>query len=527
MRRLGGCIFRAKRWTQAGIGARDPAAVLGSAAIDAATRPLIEEAQRRFRLAREIMDGLSARERARAAIDGDGLSGDFGPARRKRGFAPPRAPVRAPLPRAPARRAPLRVFLMARPVVHIIGAGLAGTRRGGEARSEAPCDIVVHEATRQAGGRCRSFFDETMDATIDNGNHLLLSGNDAALGYLDAIGARQELRAARTLRNRLRRYGERRALDAAAERRTSAVVGAVRRAPRPAHAPTGLSVDHPAAAGAAGKAAIADVIPCSGALYQRLWGPFFLATLNSEPRGARPRSRRRSCARRWRAAGALAIRWWRPTACRAPSSIPALKLLRRAGAQVRFERRLRALDFSGDRLAALEFEHDSVALGAPDIVVLATPAACRRDAGARRRDAARPSTRFLNAHFSVAPPARTPPILGVVNATTQWLFAYPDRLSVTVSDANRLMDDAARTIGRRPLARGRGADRPVRRPARLAHRQGAPRHLRGFAGGKRAAPDEPDAVGQSAARRRLCADRLAGDDRRRDPLRPDGGAIGA
>ena len=30
--------------------------------------------------------------------------------------------------------------------------------------------------------------------TIDNGNHLLLSGNDSALAYLDAIGARQELR---------------------------------------------------------------------------------------------------------------------------------------------------------------------------------------------------------------------------------------------------------------------------------------------------------------------------------------------
>ena len=29
--------------------------------------------------------------------------------------------------------------------------------------------------------------------TIDNGNHLLLSGNRAALGYLDTIGARDRL----------------------------------------------------------------------------------------------------------------------------------------------------------------------------------------------------------------------------------------------------------------------------------------------------------------------------------------------
>src|ERR1700738_1723546 len=74
-------------------------------------------------------------------------------------------------------------FDMQRPVIHIIGAGLAGlaaaVKLGG-----APCDIVVHEASRQAGGRCRSFFEEAMNTTIDNGNHLLLSGDDAALASL-------------------------------------------------------------------------------------------------------------------------------------------------------------------------------------------------------------------------------------------------------------------------------------------------------------------------------------------------------
>src|SRR5579863_3796755 len=82
---------------------------------------------------------------------------------------------------------------MQRPTIHVVGAGLAGLAAAA-ALGSTPCDIVVHEASRQAGGRCRSFFDETMNMTIDNGNHLLLSGNDAALAYLDAIGARHELR---------------------------------------------------------------------------------------------------------------------------------------------------------------------------------------------------------------------------------------------------------------------------------------------------------------------------------------------
>jgi hypothetical protein len=31
-------------------------------------------------------------------------------------------------------------------------------------------------------------------------------------------------------------------------------------------------------------------------------------------------------------------------------------------------------------------------------------------------------------------------MLGVINATTEWIFAFPDRLSVTISNADRLMD---------------------------------------------------------------------------------------
>ena len=41
--------------------------------------------------------------------------------------------------------------------------------------------IIVHEATGFAGGRCRSYHDATLGMTIDNGNHLVLSGNHAAL----------------------------------------------------------------------------------------------------------------------------------------------------------------------------------------------------------------------------------------------------------------------------------------------------------------------------------------------------------
>ena len=58
---------------------------------------------------------------------------------------------------------------------------------------DAGREIIVHEAAAFAGGRCRSYLDPTLGLVIDNGNHLLLSGNHEALDYLDRIGARGTL----------------------------------------------------------------------------------------------------------------------------------------------------------------------------------------------------------------------------------------------------------------------------------------------------------------------------------------------
>ncbi|MGA8652870.1 MAG: FAD-dependent oxidoreductase, partial [Xanthobacteraceae bacterium] len=76
--------------------------------------------------------------------------------------------------------------------VHIIGAGLAGLSAAVRLTARGR-NVVVHEATAFAGGRCRSYYDASVGMTIDNGNHLLLSGNHAALGYLRSIGAEHRL----------------------------------------------------------------------------------------------------------------------------------------------------------------------------------------------------------------------------------------------------------------------------------------------------------------------------------------------
>src|ERR1700719_2770587 len=78
------------------------------------------------------------------------------------------------------------------PRTHVIGAGLAGLSAAVRL-AEAGHKIVLHEAGPQAGGRCRSYFDDVLGCRIDNGNHLLMSGNSAALAYLETIGAADTL----------------------------------------------------------------------------------------------------------------------------------------------------------------------------------------------------------------------------------------------------------------------------------------------------------------------------------------------
>ena len=76
--------------------------------------------------------------------------------------------------------------------VHIIGAGLAGLAAAVKL-APSPLNIVVHEATAYPGGRCRSYFDRTIGMTIDNGNHLVLSGNHAVLDFAKAVGSTAHL----------------------------------------------------------------------------------------------------------------------------------------------------------------------------------------------------------------------------------------------------------------------------------------------------------------------------------------------
>ena len=323
-------------------------------------------------------------------------------------------------------------------IVHIIGAGISGLSAAVRL-ANAGFHVEVHEATQQTGGRCRSYFDAATNLTIDNGNHLLLSGNRHALAYARAIGTEAGLVGPKLAQFPFVDFttGQRWLLDLGDSKLPLWVFDDDRRVPE-----TGV-LDYLKLAPlvwASTNRKVGDAIRCEGTLYQRLVQPLLLASLNVDPpEGSAGLAG--AIVRETLLAGGQACR---PLIARdGLSSVliePAIKLLQQKGAAVRLGHELREFDKAGERVTVLKFgADDATAIGPDDAVVMAVPPR----AAASLLPGLKTPTKFraiVNAHFRFDPPRGAPPILGVVGGLVEWLFAFPQRLSVTISNGDRLVD---------------------------------------------------------------------------------------
>lgn len=329
---------------------------------------------------------------------------------------------------------------------HIIGGGLAGLSAAVHLL-EAGRKVVLYEAARMAGGRCRSYFDAQLGMPIDNGNHLLLSGNDAALDFLTRIGAQDALVGPDECVFDFFDYrdGARWRLRPNDSALPWWVMSPARRVP--GSSPS----DYLQALGllrASGAQTIAEVMRCSGPLYERLWRPVLLAALNMEPPQASARLAgevlRKSLARGGRASRPLVARRGLDHAFVAP----ALQFLEQRGGEARMQARLRQLDFSNGQASGLRFGDRSVELGPKDFVIVATPPSSASEIvpGLVAPD------RFcaiVNAHYKLAAPPGRPLLTGLIGAMSEWVFVFDDRVSVTISGADHLMDTPREELAER------------------------------------------------------------------------------
>ena len=331
------------------------------------------------------------------------------------------------------------------PTVHVIGAGMAGL---GAAVALAATGKSVHvwEAASHAGGRCRSYFDSLMDTRIDNGNHLILSGNTAIHRYLKEIGATDQLTGPECAKFDF--------FDLKTSERWSVwpndgvlpywLLDRSRRVP-------GASIlDHLKAIKLAGCGPETTVTQILGGnvAFERLWEPLAVGVLNTAA-----------------AEGAASLLWpvvretfgrggqaCRPRVARLGLSEtfvdPALAYLADNGASVRFGTRLRRIEHRGNRIVELEVagSDQPVVLGHHDRVILAVPPGVA--AGLSPEMTVPTEFRpILNAHFCLNPgEGADHRIIGLTGGLSQWVFTRDGLASVTVSAAEAVIDESAEKL---------------------------------------------------------------------------------
>lgn len=323
------------------------------------------------------------------------------------------------------------------PCVHVVGAGLAGLSAA-VALAAQGIRVTLSEAAKQAGGRCRSYHDGQLGMTIDNGNHLVLSGNPAVGRFLGAIGAQDRLIGPSTAAFPF--------FDVATGKSWTLrpndgvipwwILNADRRVPETTVgeyvAIARLMRRH------AGRR-IDQVLRCRGTLWEKFLRPLFVSILNTPPEQASA-DLAGAVMRETFAKGGRSIHPRVATPNLSAAFVdPALERLGRSGADIRLGRRLVALKLRNGKVGSLAFTDGEQDLGPLDSVVLAVPPWTAQEL---LPELVVPDTfcAIVNAHFKIAPPRALPLLVGVVGGTVEWVFAFSDRLSVTVSAADRLLD---------------------------------------------------------------------------------------
>ena len=336
--------------------------------------------------------------------------------------------------------------------IHVIGAGLAGLSAA-MALVEAGRAVTVYEAGPAAGGRCRSYFDRELGTRLDNGNHLLLSGNAAAMRYLGRIGARETMvgPAAPVFPFIDRADGSSWVLRLDPGRLPFWIFDRRRRVPG-----TGWRDYLALLRLRSAEGTVAEALGNTGPLYRRLLEPLAIAALNTAPDIGLASLMQAVVAQTLAAGGAACLPLVPRDGLSESFVDPAVDWLRSRGAEFGVGRRMQAFERTNDHVSVLLGADGPVPLGRSDGVVLAVPApvAAGLLPGLTVPDA---FEAILNLHYLAEAPAQEAPFIGIVGGVAEWVFIKPGIVSVTISAANRLADVPAETLASQVWADVRAA----------------------------------------------------------------------
>ena len=327
--------------------------------------------------------------------------------------------------------------------IHVIGAGLAGLSAAITATG-AGRSVTLYESTSAGGGRCRSYFDPELEMRLDNGNHLLMSGNKSTFAYVNQIGARDRISGPRTPVFPFVdiKTGRVWTLRPSRGRIPWWLLYADRRVPKTT-AREHLALRH---LGREWDDTVMTETMRHTSLYWLMLEPFSVAALNTRPHEALAclfgAVLRETLLKGGRASMPRLMKKGLSEAL----VDPAIETLRKRGADILFNHRITGLVFEQDRVIAIDTTEGQVPLAPDDSVVLAVPPWVAAEIVP---DITVPDAfeSILNVHFKIEVKVdediAEAGFVGLVNGTAQWIFVKPDHVSVTVSAANKLIDRAA------------------------------------------------------------------------------------
>lgn len=320
--------------------------------------------------------------------------------------------------------------------IHIVGAGLAGLSAAVRL-TQAGRSVRLYEAAPFAGGRCRTFHDPRLGCDVDNGNHLVLTGNHRTRSYLSTIGASERML--------ISEHAVYPFLDFAdgAHWRVRLNNGFI---------PWWTAVSNRRIAGThlgdylravplafAGKErTVGQVITERGTLWRRFWEPLSWAVLNTTPERGSARLLYRVLAETFLRGARNSLPMFAPGGLGQALVGPAVAWLRHRGVELHTGLALKELDRNEHTARCLLFEGCDPVDVSNGSVILALPPSRLRGV-VPWIDVPDDASGILNAHFVVPDlPRSAPSFLGIVGGTTHWIFVRGNVVSLTVSAADRL-----------------------------------------------------------------------------------------
>lgn len=327
--------------------------------------------------------------------------------------------------------------------IHIIGGGLAGLSAAVELAGVGE-HVSLYEAGPACGGRARSYEDRHLGCRIDNGNHLLLSGNRAVNRYLGLIGAQDTLTGPSRPVFPFMDLGDkaRWTLDLSRGKIPLWVLSRRRRVP-------GMRLGELRSLMRLMEAD-PDVVVSEclqpGALSSRLLEPFAISVLNTMP-DVGSAALLGAVVRESLAQGGRHCLPRFPREGLSESFVdPALSHLALMKAEVHTGVRISAVEVEDGHVTMLRATGQEIPVGPGDAVIMATPAPVASsllDGRVPGFSAPDEFEAIVNAHFALPyAPVATGALaqarfIGLVGGISEWVFIKGHILSVTVSAANR------------------------------------------------------------------------------------------